>query len=231
MAIFFIVVLLVGVGAWAIVRTDQLSGLGRNASEISFRNPHGALVSATLCEKQPAKRSFGSSLVQAFPWITLVLCIVLTLVGVLIYSLGAQDPGNAVMQIMASVAPALLIAFESYLRIRDKGTSWVLYVLTLLGACVLGAVFGMPLFWFITAHTSAADVSVWVNGAYCALSDFGYAAGAGVVAALIRYRVKFTRHFEDGATDTIEVSSRSVAYKALCEHLDNEVSQDTDNQK
>ncbi|MEY8562867.1 hypothetical protein AALA21_07390 [Eggerthellaceae bacterium 3-80] len=219
MAIFFGVVVLVGVIAWGIVRTDELSGLGRNASQVSFRNPHGALVS-TSCEHLPEKQVFGTSLRQALPWITFAICIIVTLGGALLSVLGTVSVGMALMQIAASVAPALLIAFESYLRIRDKGTSWVLYVLILLGAVVGGALFGMPLFWLFTSSLSSADMSVWLNCAYCLVSDFGYTLGAGFAGALIGYRVKFSRTFEDGTTDTVEVSCRSVAYKALCERLD-----------
>lgn len=219
MTIFLIIILLVSVISWAIVRTNELSGLGRNASEISFRNPHGALVSTT-CENLPEKVPFKTSFVQAFPWVTLLVCVVFTLAGVVASSLSAASFGATLMQIAASVAPALLISFETYLRIREKGTSWVLYVLVLLGAVLMGWACGIPLFWYVTSTMSPADVSVGINGLYCVINDVGYALGAAFAGARIGHRVCFKRTFADGATDSVEVSSEGVAYKGLCDHLE-----------
>ncbi len=219
MTIFLIVLLLVSVVSWAIVRTNELSGLGRNASEISFRNPHGALVSTT-CENLPEKVPFKTSFKQAFPWITLLVCAVVTIVGAVVSSLSAASFGAVMMQLAASVAPALLISFETYLRIREKGTSWVLYVLVLLGAVLMGWACGIPLFWYVTSTMSPADVTVGINCIYCLINDVGYALGAAFAGARIGHRVRFKRTFADGATDTVEVSSEGIAYKGLCDHLD-----------
>ena len=87
MGILFVFVAVVGVVSWGIVKSDELSGLGRRVKAGSLRHPHGKLEQV-YCEHPPVRRPFSARLRSVLPVITLPLVVVMSLGALALEHLG-----------------------------------------------------------------------------------------------------------------------------------------------
>lgn len=224
---FAIIVVVVGVVAWAVVKSDELAGLTPRTTGPSRAYPHGKVVRA-VCAKRPEPLTFGRSFRRALPWVSALVFAALALVGAVCQQIGqTASPtehsqmffaGSVLMNAALSVLPPLGIALEAYFRAGEKGKLFANYVIILVAGALLGAVLWLvcDAAWLACdAVGSAAWASPWRSALYACVSIVGYLLGSAFAVTRIGNRVTFERTFADGHTDKVEVSDRSVAFKAL----------------
>lgn len=207
MEIFFAVVVVVSIAAWGIVRSDELSGLGRSVRMGSFRHPHGRLVAVScegaLPEKEPWARRFR----RFVPWVTAAIILVASAVGVL------ANQVLLVQMVAGSVLSPAMVAFEGMLRQGDDKRRFAAFMAALIFGMAAGMIAVVPLTLLRMAGVELAmPLLVFLR---IALSVVGYAVGAAAAMAALGARVKFLRTFEDGVQNSVEVSTNSAAYGAF----------------
>lgn len=227
MLLFVVVVLAIGLLAWAVVKSDELAGLTPRTTGPNRAYPHGAVVSA-VCEKMPEPVGFKRAFRRSLPWGMSVLFAVIALAGAICQQTGADiSPsehsqlffvGTVLMNAALSVLPPLGIALEAYFRAGEKGKLFANYVVILLLGAVLGALVWLAFdaAWLLVDGAGAsAWASPWRSAVYAWGSIAGYMVGSALAVTLIGNRVTFVRTFADGHSDKVEVSDRSVAFRAL----------------
>lgn len=227
MIVFVAIVLVIGVLAWAVVKSDELAGLTPRTTGPNRAYPHGAVVAAS-CEKAPEPASFAQAFRKALPWGMSALFALIAMAGAVCQQVGASvSPsehsqvffaGSVLMNAALSVLPPLGIALEAYFRAGEKGKLFANYVVILLLGAVLGALVWLAFdaVWLLADATgSAAWASPWRSALYAWGSIAGYMVGSALAVTRIGNRVTFVRTFADGHRDKVEVSDRSVAFRAL----------------
>lgn len=227
MVLFVAIVLVIGVLAWAVVKSDELAGLTPRTTGPNRAYPHGAVVAAS-CEKLPEPVPLRRQLRRALPWVSSAVFALIALAGVLCQQVGqtvSPDAysqvfyvGTVLMNAALSVLPPLGIALESYFRAGEKGKLFANYVVILLLGAVLGALVWLALDGASMAlglWGTAAWASPWRSFLYAVASIAGYMVGSAFAVTLIGNRVTFVRTFADGHRDKVDVSERSAAFKAL----------------
>lgn len=207
MGILFILVAVIGVVSWGIVKSDELSGLGRQVKAGSLRHPHGRLEQV-YCEHPPVRRPFAARLRSVLPVVTLPLVVVISLGALALEHAGVLF-GVVAVDFLSSGAGVLLVAGECLLRLAKPAQSFANYIVLLVAGIVAATVFGVPVL-AVGGH----DFTVGFEAAYLLANAAGFAVGCSAAAALMEEPVRFERRFEDGSESSVKISPRSAAYRA-----------------
>lgn len=217
MEVLFILIVVVGAAGWAIVKSDELSGLGRGARRGFPRAPHGELVRVEPMGDLPAEVAFRLRLRRCLPLFTSLAVFVLCLASQVLSCFSASEhAGSLLREMLSTPIPAALIAAEAFVRRHEEDRPIPAYILSLVGALVAQAL----LYWMIGfagwageavgiahARETAGSVSFVLSGP-------AFALGSALAAAAMGRMARFRRHFADGTKNEIEVSSSSAAYRA-----------------
>lgn len=207
MGVLFALVAVVGIVSWGIVKSDELSGLGRQVKAGSLRHPHGKLEQV-YCEHLPVRRPFAARLRSVLPVITLPLVVVVSL-GALALEHAGVFFGVVAVDFLSSGAGVLLVAGECLLRLAKPAQSFASYIILLVAGLVAATVLGA-----LVLAVGGNNLTVVLEAAYLLANAAGFAAGCSVAAALMEEPVRFERRFEDGAESPVKISPRSAAYRA-----------------
>lgn len=207
MAVLFVVVAVVGLLSWGIVKSDELSGLGRNVRMGSLRHPHGRLV-AVHGERIADDARYVDRVLRRVPVVTSLIALVAAVAGLVMEANGMRA-GVVLVDLMMSGVVVVLFAGECILRLPKESQKFSVFVavsfagLLLATACDMGAL----------ALGAGADGFI-VIASRTVSSVAGCALGCALAAAAVREQARFERRFEDGYESAIAVSPRSAAYKA-----------------
>ena len=129
MGILFILVAVIGIVSWGIVKSDELSGLGRRVKAGSLRHPHGRLEQV-YCEHPPVRRPFAARLRSVLPVVTVPLVVVISLGALALEHAGVLF-GVVAVDFLSSGAGVLLVAGECLLRLAKPAQSFANYIVLL----------------------------------------------------------------------------------------------------
>ena len=205
MGILFVLVAVVGVVSWGIVKSDELSGLGRRVKAGSLRHPHGKLEQV-YCEHPPVRRPFAARLRSVLPVVALPLVVAISL-GALALEHAGVLVGVMAVDFLSSGAGVLLVAGECLLRLAKPAQSFANYIVLLVAGIVAATALGA-----LVLAVGGHDFTVGFEAAYLLANAAGFAVGCS--AALMEEPVRFERRFEDGAESSVKISPRSAAYRA-----------------
>lgn len=207
MAVLFGIVAIVGIASWAIVKADELSGLGRAARRGSLRHPHGRLV-ATYCESLPEEASYRARLAGRMPVVTAVLAAAAAVAALAMEANGMVAGVVAADALMAGLA-VVPVAGECVLRLPKPAQKFSSFVVIAFAGLVVATACSMAV-----AALGASGAGLVAVAARVLASVAGGVAGCALAAAAVREQVAFERRFEDGSESRIAVSPSSAAYKA-----------------
>ena len=207
MGILFVFVAVVGVVSWGIVKSDELSGLGRRVKAGSLRHPHGKLEQV-YCEHPPVRRPFSARLRSVLPVITLPLGVFMWLGALALEHAGVLF-GVVAVDFLSSGAGVLLVAGECLLRLAKPTQSVANYIVLLVAGIVAATALGA-----LVLAVGGHDFTVGLEAAYLLANAAGFAVGCSAAAALMEEPVRFERRFEDGMESSVKISPRSAAYRA-----------------
>lgn len=210
MTVLFGIVLAVGVLSWAIVKSDELSGLGRSVKPGSFRHPHGRLE-ATYCAALPERVPYAERLKRAVPWVTTLVSFVLAAVALFMESNGSV-PAVVAVDLLVAGGAVLLIAGECLLRLPKESQTFTAYVVVAVAGLLIATVCALAVGLAGLTGLAGAAAAVVAN-------IVGSAVGCALASAAVEQKVRFSRRFEDGAESDITVSPRSAAFHAYRELL------------
>ncbi|MFR3272455.1 MAG: hypothetical protein ACLTQI_00455 [Slackia sp.] len=207
MGILFILVAVIGIVSWGIVKSDELSGLGRQVKADSLRHPHGRLEQV-YCEHPPVRRPFAARL-RSVPCRYGPAGCRQSYRGRFGFEHAGVLFGVVAVDFLSSGAGVLLVAGECLLRLAKPAQSFANYIVLLVAGIVAATVFGVSVL-AVGGH----DFTVGFEAAYLLANAAGYAVGCSAAAALMEEPVRFERRFEDGAESSVKISPRSAAYRA-----------------
>ncbi len=211
MQIIVVAVVIIALVAWAVVKNDEMSGLGRNVKAGTLRHPHGKLVRAKATTVIPEEAPFANRIKRSMPFISSVAIIA---VCVVLYVCDFTVLGHSSSQLLAALSStgivALIIAAEATLRAAEDARTFWTYVYALVAGVVCALVV-----WEVVAAVASMSFSVESTLlVYGIVTCVCYMLGSGACVALLPSKVTFERTFEDGAKLSITVSTRSAAYSA-----------------
>lgn len=207
MGVLFTAVLVIGAISWAIVKSDELSGLGRQVRAGSLRHPHGRLVQV-YCENLPERETFSSRLRSVLPVITVPLVVAISILAMVLEHAGVVF-GVVAVDFLSSGAGVLLVAGECLLRLPKPAQGFTNYIVLLVVGILAATALGT-----LVLAVGGSGFSIGLEAAYLVANAAGFALGCSVCAALVEEPVRFERRFEDGAESSVKVSPRSAAYRA-----------------
>lgn len=210
MAVLFGIVAIVGVISWAIVKSDELSGIGRSVKKGSFRHPHGRLV-ATHCESVAEHIPYGIRLLKRVPVFTSLVTLAAAVVGLVMEANGIVA-GVVIVDVVASGVAVVLMAGECILRLAKGMQRFSTFIVIVFAGLLLATACSM----FATAMGGGADSFIVVVSRTIS-SVAGCALGCALAAGAFREPARFKRRFEDGYENEIAVSPHSAVYKAYRE--------------
>ena len=210
MAVLFGIVAVVGVISWAIVKSDELSGIGRSVKKGSFRHPHGRLV-ATHCESVAEHIPYGTRLLKRVPVFTSLITLAAAVVGLVMEANGIVA-GVVIVDVVASGVAVVLMAGECILRLEKGMQRFSVFIVIVFAGLLLATACSM----FATAMGGGADSFIVVVSRTIS-SIAGCALGCALAAGAFREPARFKRRFEDGYENEIAVSPHSAVYKAYRE--------------
>lgn len=212
MAVLFGIVAVVGVISWAIVKSDELSGIGRSVKKGSFRHPHGRLV-ATHCESVAGHIPYGTRLLKRVPVFTSLITLAAAVVGLVMEANGIVA-GVVIVDVVASGVAVVLMAGECILRLEKGMQRFSVFIVIVFAGLLLATACSM----FATAMGGGADSFIVVVSRTIS-SVAGCALGCALAAGAFREPARFKRRFEDGYENEIAVSPHSAVYKAYREFM------------
>ena len=183
MGILFILVAVIGIVSWGIVKSDELSGLGRQVKAGSLRHPHGRLEQV-YCEHPPVCRPFTARLRSVLPVVTLPLVVVISLGALALEHAGVLF-GIVAVDFLSSGAGVLLVAGECLLRLAKPAQSFANYIVLLVAGIVAATVLGVPVL-AVGGH----DFTVGFEAAYLLANAAGFAVGCSAAAALMEQEAR-----------------------------------------
>lgn len=207
MAVLFGIVALVGVFSWAIVKNDELSGLGRNVTYKTFRHPHGRLV-ATRCESIPESVPYKLRLMRVLPLVTFVAMDIVA-IAALVMEYNGIVAGVIVVDVLMAGLAVLPIAFECMLRMPKNSQRFSTFVLVVLAGLVLATACGV-----FAKFLCGNGPDILVTASVVISSIAGCALGCALAAAAIREPVRFSRRFEDGYESDIVIAAHGSLFRA-----------------
>lgn len=114
MQIIVVAVVIIALVAWAVVKNDEMSGLGRNVKAGTLRHPHGKLVRAKATTVIPEEAPLANRIKRSMPFISSVAIIA---VCVVLYVCDFTVLGHSSSQLLAALSStgivALIIAAEA----------------------------------------------------------------------------------------------------------------------
>lgn len=210
MQIIVAAVVIIALVAWAVVKNDEMSGLGRNVKAGTLRHPHGKLVRAKATTAIPEETPLANRIKRSMPFISSVAIIA---VCVVLYACDFTVLGHSSSQLLATLSStgivALIIAAEATLRASEDARTFWTYVYALVAGVVCALVV-----WEVVAAAASMSFSEESTLLYGIVTCGCYMLGSGACVALLPSKVTFERTFEDGAKRSITVSTRSAAYSA-----------------
>ena len=211
MQIIVIAVVIIALVAWAVVKNDEMSGLGRNVKTGTLRHPHGKLVRAKATTAIPEETPLANRIKRSMPFISSVAIISVCLVP---YVCDFTVLGHSSSQLLATLSStgivALIIAAEATLRAPEAARTFWTYVYAL----VAGVLCALVVWECIATAASLSFNQESTLLVYGIVTCVCYMLGSGACVALLPSKVTFERTFEDGAKRSITVSTRSAAYSA-----------------
>ena len=213
MATVIVIIIIVAIVGWIFVKSDEMSGLGRNVKMGGMRHPHGKLVGVRATDALPDVEPFAKRFAGTFPIITsIMLLVALIALNCIDASLFGVPTSEMALMLSNTGITALIIVVEATFRAPEgKKTFWT-FIYALVGAVALGLVV-----WAVLAAISGGTVN-YIAYSVCTIA--AYAFGSSLTVALLPTTVAFERRFEDGAKRSITVSTRSAAYAAYVAMMD-----------
>lgn len=210
MAVLFGIVAIVGVLSWAIVKSDELSGIGRKVARGSFRHPHGRLV-AVHCVGMPEESAYRHRLLKRVPVVTSIVVLLVAAAGLAMEAKGVVT-GVVIVDVLMSGVPVVLLAGECILRLPRPSQKFSVYVLVVFAGLLLATACSMLA---VTLGGGEADFLVTVSRTVSSVA--GCALGCALAAAMVREPAVFKRRFEDGYENEIAISPHAAVYGAYRE--------------
>ena len=132
MQIIVVAVVIIALVAWAVVKNDEMSGLGRNVKAGTLRHPHGKLVRAKATTAIPEEAPLANRIKRSMPFISAVPIIA---VCVVLFACDFTVLGHSSSQLLATLSStgvvALIIAAEATLRAPEDARTFLTYVYAL----------------------------------------------------------------------------------------------------
>ncbi|MDO4443167.1 MAG: hypothetical protein Q4B69_04755 [Slackia sp.] len=207
MAVFFGIIVLVGVVSWVIVKNDELSGLGRNVKRSALRHPHGKLV-ATRCENVPDEVSYKMRLIRVLPLVTFVIMDVVA-IAALVMEYNGIVAGIVIDDMLIAGLAVLPIAGECMVRMPKASRCFSSFVLVMFAGLVLATVCGM-----FSKFLCGNGPEILVTASVIISSIAGCALGCALAAAFMKEPARFNRRFEDGYESEIVIASHGSLFRA-----------------
>ncbi|MDO5041909.1 MAG: hypothetical protein Q4D92_00145 [Slackia sp.] len=210
MAVLFGIVAIVGVLSWAIVKSDEMSGMGRKVVRGSFRHPHGRLV-AVHCDSMPEESLYRHRLLKRVPVITSIIALLVAAAGLVMEANGVVT-GVVIVDVLMSGVPVVLLAGECILRLPKPSQKFSVYILVAFAGLLLATACSM-----LASALGGSEPDFLVTVSRTVSSVAGCALGCALAAAAVRELAVFKRRFEDGYESQIALSPHAAVYKAYRE--------------
>lgn len=194
-AVVLVVAVVAGIVGVALAKVDELSGVGREHEEGSFRWKHGRLLRTQVlnAEEEPTRVDLAKK-------VLLPSIVVAAVCSAAMFVPALSGYGNVatVVSLGASVAIATAVRGDK----GDYGRAFAYAICGLVLACTM----------LVLVAQAYAEATVAEVNAFTTL--FG-AVGASVGAVALPARIVFAREFADGAVNFVRMSGRTTAASLL----------------